>query len=459
MAQDGAATFRALVIEDSSDTRDGVVEWLTRQGVFPVRAAGTVEAARDLVATDRFDLVLLDLQLPDGDGLELLKDLERDHDSEIVIVTGHGTIDSAVEAVRGGAVDYLTKPVDLARLKKIVDNLRRTIKLRREVAMLRQELRGLGRFGSIIGSSPPMQKVYDLVARVAPTSSSVLIYGETGTGKEVVAETIHQLSRRPESPFLPVNCGAISATLIESEFFGHEKGSFTGAERQHKGVFERASGGTLFLDEITEMSPALQVRLLRVVESGTVTRVGSDRSVKVDVRLIAATNRDPREAVRAGKLREDLLYRLSVFPIELTPLRDREEDIELLAEHFLGRLNSDGGGGTRKRFSRDALQKLRGYGWPGNVRELRNVVERAFIIAGQEIGTGEIPLNSGSTPLSSPVKAAAGDAGMTVAEAERRLILATLEHCGRDKKKAAATLGISLKTLYNRLAHYRSDGR
>jgi DNA-binding NtrC family response regulator len=266
----------------------------------------------------------------------------------------------------------------------------------------------------------------------------------------MVAETTHSLSRRHKEPFLPINCGAVSPNLIESELFGHERGSFTGADRLHRGYYERAHRGTLFLDEITEMPPELQVKLLRVLETGKVTRVGGSDPLSADVRVIAATNRNPDEAVAKGKLREDLLYRLNVFPIALPPLRDRREDVDLLAEHFLALLNKEQD--TSKEFTRPALNRLRSHNWPGNVRELKNLVHRAFILAEEHIGLDSLPLGVQETSGSS----LAVKVGTSLGEAERRLILATLEECEGDKKKAAEVLGISLKTLYNRLNEYKS---
>jgi len=285
---------------------------------------------------------------------------------------------------------------------------------------------------------------------VAPTEATVLITGETGTGKELVAQTIHQLSPRGREPFLPLNCGAVSPTLIESELFGHERGSFTGADRVHKGYFERATRGTLFLDEITETPPELQVKLLRVLETASVTRVGGSDPIKVNVRVIAATNRRPEEAVTAGKLREDLLYRLNVFPIQLPTLWDRRDDIELLADHFLEQLNHQEG--TSKAFGSEALERIRSYRWPGNVRELKNVIQRAFIMASDEIGADALPMGAKEEASASSLVM---KVGTSIGEAERRLILATLEHYQGDKKKAADALKISLKTLYNRLSAYK----
>jgi len=296
-----------------------------------------------------------------------------------------------------------------------------------------------------------MQKLYDALGRVSPTSATVLLCGESGTGKEHAAQTIHDLSRRKKSPFLPLNCGAVSPHLIESELFGHEKGSFTGADRQHKGYFERAHGGTLFLDEITEMPQELQVKLLRVLETGQFMRVGTTTPISADVRLIAATNRNPEHAVTEGKLREDLYHRLNVFPIALPPLRERGNDIELLAQHFLDLLNKQESSG--KSFAPATLAALYAHGWPGNVRELKNYVQRAYILADEVIEANLAPATVTAPDSASLLTVRVGS---TLEEVSRRLIEATLAECG-SKRKAADMLGISLKTLYNRLAAYKAN--
>src|SRR5437870_8653509 len=325
---------------------------------------------------------------------------------------------------------------------------------------LRGTLRTLGHFGPLIGASPAMQAVYDMIARVAPTEATVLVQGESGTGKELVAQTVHQLSRRRKGPFVALNCAAVSPTLIESELFGHERGSFTGAARTHKGYFERAEGGTLFLDEISEMPIELQVRLLRVLETGVVARVGGETEFKVDVRVVAATNRQPEQAVADGKLREDLLYRLSVFPIRLPALRERTGEVELLVRAFLAELNA--AEEKLKGINRAALDILRGHQWLGNVRELKNAVHRAFILADEEIEPAHIPLLRAQI-TNRPEAGAPAAGGMVqlkvgcpLAEAERRLILATLDEHGGNKEKTAKALGISLKTLYNKLNRYKT---
>jgi DNA-binding NtrC family response regulator len=310
----------------------------------------------------------------------------------------------------------------------------------------------LGRFGRLYGSSAVMQDVYRMIDKVAPTEATVFITGESGCGKELVARSIHERSPRARGAFVAINCGAIPQNLIEAELFGHERGAFTGANRQHRGCFERAEGGTLFLDEITEMPPEMQVRLLRVLEMGRFTRVGGDGEIKTNVRVLTATNRDALDAVRDGRLREDLMYRLAVFPISLPPLRDREGDTELLAEHFLQNLNVEAA--TAKRFSRAALTTIRAYHWPGNVRELKNAVHRAFIMAEEFV---ELDLAGLACPavegecLRMPV-------GTSLAEMERQAIFATLDHCRGNKRRAAEMLGVSLKTLYNRLTAYQADG-
>jgi DNA-binding NtrC family response regulator len=439
----------ALLVDDDVNFVLGLAEVVGREG-FTTKTATSLKEARNEIGKAAPDVLLIDLHLPDGSGLDLVKDFEEHPGTEIVLITGHGTIETAVEAMRHGASDYLVKPVDFARVRMVLANVSRTRELKQQIGSLRGELRKLGRFGPLIGSSAQMQKVYDLVARVAPTEATILVLGETGTGKELVAETVHALSRRHKEPFLPINCGAVSPTLIESELFGHERGSFTGADRMHKGYFERAHRGTLFLDEITEMPNELQVKLLRVLETGKVTRIGGNEPIPVDVRVIAASNRRPEEAVSAGKLRDDLHYRLNVFPIHLPPLRERKDDVDLLAEHFLAQLNKEQG--TSKDFTRPALQRLRTHNWPGNVRELKNLVHRAYILAEEHIGIDCLPLGVQETPGSNlNVKV-----GTSLGEVEQRLILATLEDCEGDKKKAAEVLGISLKTLYNRLNEYKS---
>jgi two-component system response regulator AtoC len=447
------ASLSLLVLDDDEAFRESLVALLESQD-FDAVGAATLEIARSLVRQRSFDALLVDQELPDGNGMELVAAQTEGVAPELIVVTGHATVKDAVEAIKKGALDYLTKPLDPAKLQSTLAHIQRTRALRREVVDLRDELRNRGRFGAIVGRSKSMQPLFDLISRVAPTEASVLIQGESGTGKEVVAQRIHELSNRADKPMLPVNCGAIPDNLIESELFGHERGSFTGADRQHKGFFERADSGTLFLDEITEMPAQLQVKLLRVLETGLVHRVGSSTPIKTDVRVLAATNRDPLDAIRQGKLREDLYFRLAVFPVSLPPLRERSGDIELLAQHFLDNLNSTHG--TDKRWEHGALEDLSKREWKGNVRELKNAVQRAFILADDELRAQD------TTPHRQRVVPAASDAleiqvGSSIAHAERELIYATLQHVKGDKPAAAAILGISLKTLYNRLNVYEAS--
>ena len=442
---------RALIVDDDPGFALGLARLVQAEG-FEVASAHTLQEARREMAARPPDIVLADLNLPDGSGADLLDGADGGPAPEVVLITAHASVETAVDVLRRGAADYLTKPVDFARVKMALASLTRALAMKSEIGALRSELRKLGRFGPLIGASPAMQKVYDMIGRVAPTEARVLVSGETGTGKEVVAETIHALSRRSQEAFLAVNCGAISPTLIESELFGHERGSFTGAERLHKGYFERAHLGTLFLDEITEMPSDLQVRLLRALQSSAISRVGGSATIKVDVRVIAATSFRIEEAVASGKLREDLLYRINVITLSLPPLRERGEDVVLLADHFLGELNA--AHGTAKRFTEAGLAVLRRHGWPGNVRELRNVIERAFILAEDEVDAAALSLEAG--PEAAPASITTR-VGTSLVEAERRLILATLDHFEGDKKKAAAALQISLNTLYNRLREYKPE--
>ncbi len=405
----------------------------------------------------------MDLRLPDGSGMDLFEDPELIARSEIVLITGHASLETSIKALRMGAADYLVKPISLKQLRSVLSRVTPPSALTSEVAGLKAEWQHTGRFGQLWGRSEVMHRVYEQLARVAGTSVSVFITGESGSGKEVVAQTLHGLSRRRKQAFLAVNCGAISPNLIESEIFGHEKGSFTGADRQHQGFFERAHGGTLFLDEITEMPPGLQVKLLRVLETGLFMRVGSTQTQETDVRVVAATNRSPAQAVADGLLREDLYYRLNVFPIELPPLRERAEDVPLLAEHFLSEVCAREG--EAKSFSSAALARLTAYRWPGNVRELRNVVQRAYVMApGTVISDEWLPRDAADRDAAASVLTAAPEGasivlpiGTSLAEAERALILATLRHFDDQRERSAAVLGVSLKTLYNRLKEYASE--
>ncbi len=371
--------MKVLIVEDDLATRKGLEESVRDLG-GEARSVGTVkEAAR---AVEEFDprLLIVDIHLPDGDGIEILRSArETDPDREGIVITGQGSIDNAIEALRAGAVDYLLKPLRPAQLEVVFTRLADRRRLESEVETLRAELQETGRLGDLVGRSPVMTQIFDVIRRVAKSNAPVLITGASGSGKEVAARTIHRLSRRAAKPFVAFNCGAISPTLIESELFGHERGSFTGADKRRVGYFEEAAGGTLFLDEITEMGSELQVKLLRVLEDRTLRRVGGSQELKVDVRLISATNRDPHDAIKAKKLREDLYYRLNVFPLALPTLSERREDIALLAEHFRKMIEEQERSGVAS-WDPKALEMLLAYDWPGNVRELRNIVHRAYVM-------------------------------------------------------------------------------
>jgi DNA-binding NtrC family response regulator len=446
---------RVLIVEDEHATRLGLTE-LVRTWGFTADAASDGEDALKKMTEFRPSIVISDLVMPRMGGLDLLRALKDDDgDLTVVILTAQGTIDTAVEAIKEGAYDYLTKPVEPQRLKILLDKIVERQDTLREVKVLRYQLREQGSFGRMIGSAPLMRKVYQVVEQAAPTSASVLIWGESGTGKELVAQTIHQLSPRAQQPFVPINCAAIPETLLESEIFGHEKGAFTGAQDRRQGCFELADNGTLFLDEIAEMTPATQVKLLRVLQERRFRRLGGRNEMTVDVRVIAATNVNPSEAVKGGKLREDLYYRLNVFAIEVPPLRDRKDDLSLLIQAFINEFNQRNNKSVAAVES-EAMRMLEQYNWPGNVREVRNVIERAVILAnGRFIETKHLPpLVAGSTDAG--VKATLAIApGTTVEEAETKLILMTLEHTRDNKTRAAEILGISLKTLHNKLNKLR----
>ena len=448
---------RVLIVEDDPSTRSGLAELVHAWGFFTDEAADGEEALRK-ITTFRPAIIVSDLVMPRMGGRELLRAL-RDQLSDItfILLTAQGTVESAVEAIKDGAYDYLSKPVDPQRLKILLEKAVERQATLREVRTLRRQLRDHGTLGRIIGNSAGIRGVYRVIEQAAPTNASVLISGESGTGKELVAQTIHELSPRQAFPFVAINCAAIPETLLESEIFGHEKGAFTGAHDRRTGVFELAHRGTLFLDEIAEMQPATQVKLLRVLQERTFRRLGGRQEQAVDVRVIAATNVDPLEASRSGKLREDLFYRLNVFDIDLPPLRQRKDDIPLLVQTFLNEFNRSNNKAVRG-VDQDAMFVLEHYPWPGNIRELRNVIERATILAdGEFIEARHLPptlVSKGEETLPTLTIVP----GTTVDEAERRLITLTLDHCRNNKTRAAEVLGISLKTLHNKLNRMKAEG-
>ena len=446
---------RVLIVEDDSAARVGL-EQLVKSWGFIADAAADGEEALEKVTTFRPAIVITDLVMPRMDGLALLRALQQQGaDVTTVLLTAQGTVETAVEAMKEGAYDYLTKPIDLQRLKILLDKILERLETMREVKVLRRQLRESGTFGSLIGNSPEMRKIYSVIEQAAPTGASVLITGESGTGKELVAQTIHHLSPRASFPFVAINCAAIPETLLESEIFGHEKGAFTGAADRRQGCFELADRGTLFLDEIGEMTPATQVKLLRVLQERKFRRLGGRTEQSVDVRVIAATNVDPQDAVKQGKLREDLFYRLNVFSFRLPPLRERKEDLALLTQAFINEFNQRNQK-TIVGVDQQTMRMIDHYAWPGNVRELRNVIERATILSsGPFIEAKHLPPTLAEEPPPQHQPQVALAPGITVEEAERRLILMTLEHTRDNKTRAAEILGISLKTLHNKLNKLR----
>lgn len=437
---------RALIADSDSGHAATLASVFESSG-YAVETAGEVSQAREVLLKRMPEVALLNERLAGEDVMELLEIVDLGPVMEIYMMTDEPSVRGATRAMRLGASDYFAKPIDEERLARNLRHVAEEISADGGARAPQADARGL-----LIGESPPMQRLYRLIRKCAPSEATVLLVGESGSGKELAARTIHELSGRADEEFVTLNCSAVAQDLIESELFGHKKGSFTGAQRDHKGYFERASKGTLFLDEITEMSSKLQAKLLRVLESGLVTPVGSETEVAANPRIVAATNRDPDEAVSTGILREDLYYRLAQFPIRIPALRERGDDVEVLALNFLAEHNRETG--EDMRFSDDVLEAFRVHDWPGNVRELRNAVVHGCLLADREIGINDLP---GSIPSQMSNR---GDfirvaIGTSLAEVERRTILATLEHFDGDKKRAAEVLGVSLKTLYNRLNAYR----
>ncbi|MBI3015959.1 MAG: sigma-54-dependent Fis family transcriptional regulator [Candidatus Tectomicrobia bacterium] len=445
---------RVLISDDEEASRKGLKALLSSWG-YEVEDAADGEEALKKAATFLPSVVIFDLLMPKLDGLGLLKALQEELPfAAVILLTAHGTIETAVSAMKEGAYDYLTKPVDIPRLRMLVQKALEKGETLREVTLLRRRLKEVWGLGNLVGTSKPMQEVYRLIELAAPTPAPALICGESGTGKELVACTLHDLSPRRSGPFVPVNCSAIPETLLESEIFGHEKGAFTGALERRIGCFEMANGGTLFLDEIAEMSPSTQAKFLRIVQDGTLRRLGGQKEIQIDVRIVAATNKDPEKAIKAGSLREDLFYRLNVFTFFLPPLRERTDDIPLLVQAFIEEFNRK----YEKRIKAidgAALQILLSNPWPGNVRELRNTIERAIIACeGDLIVADHIPPRFRVGAHDQNSEAVTIPVGTTVEEAEKQLILSTLAFVHNNKTKAAEILGIGLKTLHNKLHRY-----
>ncbi|MFH1985863.1 MAG: sigma-54 dependent transcriptional regulator [Pseudomonadota bacterium] len=445
-----ADDLRILFVDDEPEILLIVEAFLRRQG-FSVTVADSGEKALDILAAGHFDILFTDLQMPGVSGLEVLKRAkEISPQTEVVILTGYGTIDSAVEALKHGSYDYIQKPIAFERLKHLIDRIAEATALRKENVLYKQRLDERFGFGGLVGASPGIRAIYQIVDRIRHSTPTVLIQGESGTGKELVANVIHQNSSRKTKAFIPVNCGAIVGNLLESELFGHVKGAFTGAIRDHDGLFRAADGGTIFLDEVSEIDPALQVKLLRVIQEKTIRAVGATQEHLVDVRIIAATNRSSEELLHSGIIREDLYYRLNVVTIQMPPLRAMPGDIPLLVDHFIDRFNNRFNR-TIRGISQEAMDALQRYRWPGNVRQLENAVERAFALGIDDIiDAGDLPaeLLAGADP------SLHNEGSLNMQENEIRLIRRALERTGGNRAKSADLLGVNTATVYRKIQRY-----
>jgi DNA-binding NtrC family response regulator len=447
---------KILIVDDEELVRDFVTEVLLRMGYAPL-ATPSGEKAVDYLNKSEYDLVITDYKMPGISGDEVLrKAMELYPDCRVIMLTAFGTIDHAVEAMKLGAHDYITKPISPDHLEMVVNKALEFKSLRIQNRNLKSEIGDKYSFENIVGKSAAMREVFELIKRASPSDSTILISGESGTGKELVAKAIHYNSARADAPFIKMNCAALPEGLIESELFGHEKGAFTGAIRSTRGRFEMADGGTLLLDEISEIPPSLQAKLLRVLQEKEFERIGSGQTIRVDVRVIATSNRDLKAEVTNGNFRDDLYYRLNVIPIDLPPLRQRIEDIALLAGYFLDKYCQKIGIPT-KNLNEKVGQMLLSYFWPGNVRELENLIERAVVISrNQELKVSDFPpeLAAGIATVTKNSM----DVGMSIGEAEKILILKTLKAQGGNKSRAAGILGISTRTLRNKLHDYGLSG-
>lgn len=446
-------TINCLILEGDRD-QARALRALAEDCGYGVEVSASLKDAREHLDRQPFEVVFLAMDLPRGvDGLALLKSRVAEY-AEVVVITDHDDPERADLAIRHGASYVICKPLDLQSLDAMLRDIAADFAVGDGHSTPDGGNCAVDQFGYLRGSSPPMRKLYSLLRKVAHTDASLLVYGESGTGKELVARTVHTLSERSDGPFIAFNCAAVASTLMESELFGHEKGSFSGADRQHLGLFEQAHGGTLLLDEITEMGLELQAKLLRVLETHSIRRVGSEKEIALDVRVVSSTNRAPDDAVSKGLLREDLYYRLAQFPVFLPPLRNRGNDVGGLAQFFLNELNTHHD--TELYFAPDTLEQLARAEWPGNVRQLKHAVERAYIVSEAVIKPEAFGTDTGMTAQGVGVNGdvVAIPVGTSLADAEREIILATLDHMGGDRSATAEVLGISVKTLYNRLSRY-----
>ena len=447
---------RVLVVDDEEIVRESLGAWLQEDG-FQVSSAPEGRTAVEMMKGDRWNVMLVDLKMPGMDGLQVLEEARKlQPEAAIIMMTAYATVDTAVTAMKLGAFDYLVKPFDPEELSILMQKVVAQQNLVRENAVLRKALKKEHRFRDLVSKSAAMQRVFELARVAARSNSTILVLGESGSGKEVLARTIHEESPRAEGAFVAMSCAALTETLLESELFGHEKGAFTGASARRKGKFEAAAGGTLFLDEIGDISPKLQLDLLRVLEERKFQRVGGNESIDVDVRIIAATNKDLQKAVADGSFREDLFYRLNVIPVTLPPLRERKEDIPLLVEHFLDRLEAEMK--RRVKVSPEAMGALLAHDWPGNVRELRNVLERGAVVAQGDV-VKPSDLGIAPAPARAPGANAPGEP-VSLEEVEKRHISEVLGHTAGNVSQAARLLGIDRVTLYNKIRKFqlRRDG-
>ena len=445
-----------LVVDDDKNTRDGLDRALAR--TYNVRLAPGADAALGVLKSERVDILLTDVRMPGIDGLVLMRRaIAHDPDLICILLTAYGNVETAVEAMKQGAYDFLTKPVNLDHLDLLLKRALRTRTVEFENINLQEQLDSKFGMQNMVGSTPAMQRLFEVIRQAAPTQATVLIQGESGTGKELVAHAVHRLSTRAKGPFIAVHCAALAPSLLEAELFGHEKGAFTGAVSRRRGRFEMADGGTLFLDEVSEVGSSVQVKLLRVLEEHQFERVGGDETIDVDLRLIAATNRDLKGLVATGEFREDLFFRLDVINVNLPPLRERAGDIPVLCDHFVREFNER----NRKDvqgITSDAVAILSSYAWPGNVRELRNTIEKMVVLARSERLTArDLPPNIRDAVRSEGLIPMRGGGAESLSETERRMILATLRRCGNNRTKAAGELGISRRTLHRKLKQYREE--
>jgi DNA-binding NtrC family response regulator len=465
LAREPLKSLRVLFVDDEKSLQEFMRSELPHLG-HEVTVCPDGRTALKVLEKSTFDVAILDLRMPGMTGIEVLEHLKQvSPDTEAIVMTGHASMETAIEAVRLGAFDYITKPCKLTEIQTVLQKAAEKRELQLKNLALQSRVKAAEGPSILVGNSLPMAGVHRLIATVAPTDSTVLILGETGTGKELVARTLFQQSKRAEMPFVPVNCGALSENLVESELFGHRKGAFTGADRDHKGLFEVANGGTLFLDEVGELNKNIQVKLLRFLESGEIRRVGETEPFRTDVRILCATNRDLRTMIKEDQFREDLYFRINTFEIRLPPLRERRQDIPELARHLLGRAARRPVDQIAGLLAPEAIDVLLEHEWPGNVREMANVMEHAFIISGGQRITPEhlprhIQVPVGKTPtlaLAPATTQATLASGRTLREVEMTHVLRVLDKHDGNKAAAAAELGISTKTMYNKLNQYQEE--